>query len=262
MSFSSDSDSGAAVYIEPPPWWTADWDTAAFDGVAVPGYTHVEIDRGPKWDRKPVKGQTGETQTFGGWNNADMKIRIRTWTAAQHEAVLATVIPILEPDPGKDAPKEIGIEHTVAAARKVTSFRVQKLKGPTPNFKDGYTEWEVDAFQAIKKAPAPQGPPGKPGQTPCQKMKSEFEYWTARSYALNNEIGKVTIQIASGLKSDGVTPLASADYTALSTTLEQLTKDLREADDRQKHAAIVLQDNGCNEQTPSSQVAAGDTPAP
>lgn len=262
MAFSADSNSSAQTFIEPPPWWTSDWDTGRFDTVVVPGFTHIEVDRGPKWDRKPVKGQTGETQTFGGWNNADLKIKIRTWTAAQHEAVLATIVPILEPDPGKDAPKEIGIEHPVAAARKIESFRVQKLKGPTPNFKDGYTEWEIDAFQSIKKAPAPAGPPGKPGQTPCQKWKADFEFQTQRSATLNALIGQITIRIASGLQADGVTPLAGSDYETLTAQLKQATADLRVADDSALHAAIVLQDNGCNEQSPSSQAAAGDTLAP
>lgn len=254
MAFSSDSNSAAQVFIEPPPWWTADWDTGVFDTVVVPGYTHVEVDRGPKWDRKPVKGQTGETQTFGGWNNADMKIRIRTWTTAQHEQMLATVIPILEPDPGKDAPKEIGIEHPVAAARKVQSFRVAKLKGPTPNFKDGYTEWEIDAFQAIKKAPAPKGPPGKPGQTQCQQMAAEYAYHVQQEQTLAAYLAQLQVKLASVFGTEeGVT---------VGNEIEKTSGDMAAERDRARYISENMAAMKCSEQSPSSEAAAGDVPPP
>ncbi len=244
----------APTFIEPPPWWTADWDTGLFDDVAVPGLIHIEVDRGPKWDRKPVKGQTGETQTFGGWNNADLKIRMRTWTAAQHEQMLATIVPILEPDPGKDAPKEIKVDHPVTSARKIESFRVNKLKGPTANFKDGYTEWEVDAFQAIKKAPAPPGPPGQPGQTPCQQAKAEYDYWTNQANALSAHLADLQIQLASNFGTPAATETGNA--------IEQATRDLQAAQDRAQYMADLMRENGCNEQSPASEAAAGDTPGP
>jgi hypothetical protein len=248
MPFSSESSSSAQKFIEPPPWWTADWDTGFFDTVAVPGLISIEIDRGPKWDRKPVKGQTGETQTFGGWNNADVKIRVRTWTVSQYEAFLATIVPILEPDPGKDAPKEIGIEHPVAAARKVASFRVAKLKGPTANFKEGYSEWEIDAFQAIKKAPAPAGGgggPAAPGQTPCQAALAAYEHACGEWARANEMAGQLA---ASG--NDSLSDVAAVQ--------EEIT---RTQNNMFMHAQ-TLQDLNCSEQSPSSQAAAGDVPPP
>lgn len=254
MPFSSESSTSGAVYIELPPWHTSDWDTGIFDEETVPGLIHVEIDRGPKWDRKPVKGQTGETQTFGGWNNADMKIRVRTWTTSQYEDFLARIIPILEPDPGKDAPKEIGIEHPTASARKVQSFRVAKLKGPIANFKDGYTEWDIDAFQAIKKAPAPKGPPGKPGQTQCQQLKAEYEWHAQQEQTLAAYLAQLQIKMASVFGTpEGVT---------LGAEIEKTGADMAAARDRARYIAENMAAMNCAEQSPSSQAAAGDVPPP
>jgi hypothetical protein len=258
MSFSSNSSSAGAVYIELPPWHTSDWDTGVFDDQVVPGLIHVEIDRGPKWDRKPVKGQTGETQTFGGWNNADMKIRVRTWTTSQYEDFLARIVPILEPDPGKDAPKEIRIGHPTASARKVESFRVAKLKGPIANFKDGYTEWDIDAFQAIKKAPAPKGPPGQPGATPCQKLRKEYEFWQQKCATLNAYMGQLQVQIAT-IFGD---PMRASELANLTAALDGATAELALADNSMRLASQQMAELGCGEQSPSSQAAAGDVPPP
>lgn len=55
-------------YIELPPWYTEDWDSADIENERVPGLVHVSgIARGPKWDRKPAKGQTGEEPVFTGY---------------------------------------------------------------------------------------------------------------------------------------------------------------------------------------------------
>jgi len=228
-----------AIFIELPPWHTADWDTAFFDTVAVPGLVHVSAKRGPKWDRKPVAGQTGESQTFKGWNNAALTIKIRTWTTSQYEAFLATILPIIEPEPGKEAPKEIGIEHPVAAARKVTSFKINEVDGPEANAKDGYVEWTIDAFQALKKVPQ-QGGTGKPGMTPCQQCKAELD-------RLNAELTAIASKIGTG---------ATAEEN------EQYQRDFQAANDRCVYQAQMLGDNGCNEQSPGSQAQADGPPPP
>lgn len=230
-------ESAGAYLVEPPPWHAENWDEGSFESVTVPGLMHVEVDRGPKWDRKAVKGQTGETQTFGGWNNASLKIRVRTWTAAQHEAMLANVIPVIEPTPGKDAPKQLAFDHPVARARKVDVILIEKIKGPTVDDDGKFSEWEIDAFQSIKKVPQ-QGGTGKPGQTPCQQCKALLDQKAAEFIQAQVNLGNGT------------------------GTVEDL--QVRQA--AMDNQAQVCTENGCNEQNmgpgANAQGGGGGVPPP
>jgi len=233
----------APQFIELPPWHTADWDTAFFDTIAVPGLVHISAKRGPKWDRKPVAGQTGESQTFKGWNNADLTIKIRTWTTSQHETFLSTILPIIEPEPGKEAPKEIGVEHPVAAARKVSSFKINDVDGPEANAKDGYIEWTIDAFQALKKVPQ-QGGTGKPNASSCQELKAAYD----QSVAILN--------IAIVEYNNLLLNLAPADQ------IEQSNARMIQAQNDVTYCSSQMELQKCNEQSPGSQASANGPPPP
>jgi len=208
----------------------------------------VEIDRGPKWDRKPVKGQTGETQTFGGWNNADVKIRVRTWTKAQHDDFIANVLPIIEPTPGKDAPNALAFDHAVARARKVDVVRIEKIKGPTVDDDGTFSEWEIPAFQSIKKVPQ-QGGSGKPGQTPCQQCKALLDQKTAEYTAAQVAFANV-----------------SATEVAGTPKWQEANLRVQAANDLMNNQAQVCVENGCNEENmgpgQTAQGGGGGVPPP
>lgn len=223
--------------FELPPWYTEDWDEGTFETTVCPGLMRVEIDRGPKWDRKPVKGQTGETQTFQGWNNANVKIRVRTWTATQHTEMLESVIPVIEPTPGKDAPKQLAFDHPVARARKVDVILIGNIKGPTVDEDGKFSEWEIDAFQSIKKAPQ-QGSPGKPGQTPCQQCKAMYDQKVAEYSQKLNDF------------SSGKDP--TYDYSKVQAAYDAMINQ-----------ANICSENGCDkEESPAGGQQSGGSPPP
>lgn len=232
--------------FELPPWFTEDWDSGSFESTPVPGLMRVEIERGPKWDRKAVKGQTGETQTFQGWNNADVKIRVRTWTATQHADFIGAVLPVIEPEPGKDAPKQLAFAHSVANARHVDVILIGKVKGPTVDEDGRFSEWEIDAFQSIKKAPQ-QGNPGKPGQTPCQQCKAAYDQKVAEYNQALNDYNFILSQAAS-------------------TTPEAITaaqNRMFAAQDAMTNQANICSENGCDkEESPAAGQQSGGSPPP
>lgn len=228
-------------FVELPPWYTSDWDTAVIEGVVTPGLVHITVSRGPKWDRKVAKGQTSEKQTFTGYPSANLKIRFRLWTEQQVADFEARILPLLEPTPSKEAPKGLSIVHPVTAARKVAAFLVDDdgLEGPTLNDDATFVEYTAKCFEYQKPAPAPAGP-GKPGLSPCQQAKAEYDHWIATANAL-------TVKIAAAFGTPEV---------------EQLTRDLQAANDRAQYMAELMQQNGCNEQSPASQAAANGPPPP
>lgn len=231
-----DGGTAAREFIEPPPWHTENWDTGHFDGEEVPGLMTMTPKRGPKWDRKPVAGQTGETQTFKGWNNADFKIEIRTWTRAQYDDFISRILPIIEPEPGKEAPKEVGIDHPIARARKIESFRINDIEGPKAEFDKGYTVWTIDAFQALKKVPQ-KGGGGGPGQTPCQQCKAMTDQKLSE---YNQKLN---------------------DYNAGKDPTYNYAP-VQAAFDAWQNQANICHDNNCDNQSPDEEAHAEGPPAP
>lgn len=236
--------------VESPPWHAEDWDSGSFDQTLCSGLMHVEIDRGPKWDRKAVKGQTGETQTFNGWNNANVKIRVRTWTATQHADFLANILPLIEPTPGKEAPKQLAFDHATARARAVDIILIDKIKGPTVDDEGRFSEWEIDAFQSIKKQPQKGGPAGAPGQTPCQQAKAQYDFLVGELSTAGSQYAEIHAAYVNGRGVDDA-------------TLQSATDNLQAAKDRVQNQANLLEENGCNkEQSPSSQQQTEGSPPP
>jgi hypothetical protein len=228
-------------HLELPPWYKVNWDTVYFDKVEVPGLCDVSAKRGPKWERKPVAGQTGETQSFKGWNNASFTITLRTWTDDQYQRMLTEILPIIEPEPGKEAPKEIGIEHPVCAARKIESFKINDIEGPTADA-DG-CEWKIDAFQAIKKVPQ-QGGGGKPNCSNCQELKAAYD----QSVAI--------LQIAQVEYNNLLANLAPADQ------IEASNARLALAINDVTYCSNQMAEQKCNEQSPGSQASSEGAPPP
>jgi hypothetical protein len=226
------------TYIELPPWYTEDWDSADIEGERVPGLVHISgIARGPKWDRKPAKGQTGEKPVFTGYKGAGFQMRIRTWTKTQHELFVAKILPLLEAEPGKDSPSARSIVHPTTAVRKISAFYVDEdgLVGPEVDEEGTFSEWTVKAFE-YRKPVAQGGAPGGPGLTPCQQLKAEYDHWTAQ---------------ANLLGSKGV-----SDFDSLEA-YQKAQGDYQAARDRARYAADLMRENGCSESTPASNAQAG-----
>lgn len=242
--------------IELPPWHTENWDTAVVEGVTIPGLVMVgKIKRGPKWDRKAVKGQSFENQTFGGWNGAAFEIRVRTWTRAQHEEFVSTVLPVIEPTPGKDAPKQLSFFHPQAAARKVDIILVDDVDGPEVDEDGAFSEWVLTVFESRKPVPAPKGGGGKPappGSTPCQEARMNFDKFNADAGFLEQQIAALNVAIIAG------------DAT-LSDVAERdrLGAELQTVRESAQAMARFMEENSCSaESSPASEAAANGEPDP
>lgn len=108
------------------------WDTLFIDGEEWPGIAAVRVKRSNKIDRKPQKGAVGETQTFGGVNNADVQILIRFASSQEFVDIRDKFLPKLEPEPGKKELTSHDVAHPVTDMRKVKSIIVTDIDGPFP----------------------------------------------------------------------------------------------------------------------------------
>jgi hypothetical protein len=233
-------------HLENPPWFTEDWDTGVIQGELVPGAMHVKISGGPKWDRKVAKGTVGEKQQFTGKGAKNLTIRFRVWTESQHNEFKARILPLLDPPAAKEAPKACTLEHPVAEARQVRAFQVDEdgLEGPTLNDEATYAEYTCKAFEYVEPAPAPKGG-GKPGQTPCQQARADYEAW-CHEWAQQNEL--VATLITQGMPQADVDAANAQAINAQNKMIE---------------AAQRLESLNCSaEQSPSSEAAAGSPPPP
>lgn len=222
------------------PWTGAEhrfWSGGSMNGIDLPGLVRVRISRGNTWDRKIAKGAHGETQTFNGRKAADVDITIRVWTAEDWTRLETEILPLLEPQTGKETPKPLDLVHPVASARGVKAVLVDSVAGPDPN-DNGIYEVQIKAFEyaPVSTSNATGTAKGKPGQTPCQQALAEYNAEIAKMNALQ-------IQLAAKFG----TPEA-----------EQVTRDLQAATDRSTYLSDLMRENGCsNEQPPSSESAAG-----
>lgn len=227
--------------VDFPSWYSEDWDSSVVEGVTIPGLTKVgKIKRGPKWDRKPVKGQSFENQTFGGWNGAAFEIVVRLWTKAQQDEFRANVLPVVEPTPGKEAPKQLAFFHPQAAARKVDVILVDDVEGPEVDDDAQFEEWTLTVFESRKPAPAPKGP-GKPGLTPCQQARADYDYWMGVATTISDNLASLILDIDAFAK-------ASHEYQV--------------AMDKAVAAQTLMDGLGCANQSPGSQAVGGGEPDP
>lgn len=221
--------------------WTGDehrfWSGGTISGVDLPGLVQVKVSRANTWDRKIAKGAHGETQTFNGRKAADIDITIRVWTQEQWDSLQSEIIPMLEPQTGKETPKPLDLVHPGAAARNVKAILIDSVAGPDPK-DSGIYEMAIRAFEyaPVNKSNASGTAKGNPAQTPCQQARAEY----------NNEIA---IMNALQIK------IAGAFGTP---EVEQLTRDLQAATDRATYLSDLMRENGCdNEKPPSADSAAG-----
>lgn len=230
----------SAYDFELPSWADGSWDVLSLNDKDVPGLCKVSnIKRGPKYDKKEAKGQTRSKVTFQGWKSADAKLVIRLWRTSQEVAFDADVLPLLEPEPGKDQPKTLRVSHPALAKRKVGSILVEELEGPNVDDGGQWCEWIVDFFEQDEPKKQ-QGNPGPPGQTPCQQAKAQFDQYNAELQAAASKIGT------------GATPEEN----------QRLMDAMIAAQDRAANQANIMAENGCNEASPGSNAAAGGTPDP
>lgn len=219
------------------------WSGGSVNGVDLPGLVRVRISRGNTWDRKIAKGAHGETQTFNGRKAADVDITIRVWTAEDWTRLETEILPLLEPQVGKETPKPLDLVHPVASSRGVKAILVDSVAGPDPN-DNGIYEVQIKAFEyaPVNKSNGTGTAKGKPGQTPCQQALAEYNAEVSKATALANQFAAKAADVAW---------LASPEA-------EQAARDLQVANDRATYLSDLMRENGCtNEQPPSSEAAAG-----
>lgn len=180
------------------------WDTLFVDGEEWPGIAAVRVKRGNKVERKPEKGAVGETQTFGGVNNADVQILIRFASSDEFVRLRDDFMPKLEPEPGKKDLAPHDISHPVADFRKVKSFIVLDVDGPFPA-DEGQWQITIDAAEFRKPAPKPPGNANGSGDPLCKVLKQQQAYWTSqlavvppeKLLEVNNQIITLNAQMAN-----------------------------------------------------------------
>jgi hypothetical protein len=160
------------------PWTGAEhrfWSGGSVNGIDLPGLVRVRISRANNWDRKIAKGAHGETQTFNGRKAADVDITIRVWTAEDWTRLESEILPLLEPQTGKETPKPLDLVHPVASSRDVKAILVDSVAGPDPN-DNGIYEVQIKAFEyaPVNKSNATGTAKGAPAGSPCAKLASLY----------------------------------------------------------------------------------------
>jgi hypothetical protein len=166
--------------------WNAEperWHTVSFGDVECPGLATVEVDRENKWDEKKAKGSHGATREYSGAAPAKVRIKIVIWTKDQFDELVAMVMPIIDPVPGKKKLDAIPIGHAIAAARNVSSITVDSVAGPawspggaTATVDVAATEYrEPETKNATGKAGGGAGRGRSPKDASCQQLANAYD---------------------------------------------------------------------------------------
>src|SRR5688572_28043397 len=102
--------------LDPPQAVAEVWDRVTFNDVECPGLARVTVARGNKWDTKKAQGSHGAERNFKGADLASVKIQIKLWEQQDYVDFNTTILPLLEPDPGKKKPDAVAVGHAVAWA--------------------------------------------------------------------------------------------------------------------------------------------------
>lgn len=219
--------------IELPSWADGSWDVATLDGLEIPGLVRVEVKRGAKYDEKAAPGQSGAKVTFKGFETAKVTLTVRLWTKSQEDSFNTSVLPLIDPLPGKEAPKGMSFVHTAASLRRIDGILVEDVDGPKIS-DDGFQDWTISAMEYRKPAPQ-QGTPGK-GGSECAQLKAEYDYYMSE---------------ANRLGSKGI-----SDFDSLEA-YEYGRQDYQAALDKAQHRANLMRERGCKEMSPSAGAAGG-----
>jgi hypothetical protein len=151
------------------------WSGGTLNGVELPGIVRVRVSRANNWDRKTAKGSHGETQTFNGKKAADIDITIRVWTEDQWNVLATEILPLLEPQAGKETPKPLDIIHPTAVTRNVKALLVDSVAGP--DIQDGYGEVQIKAFEYLAPSTnnATGTAQGSPPADPCAAAIADYK---------------------------------------------------------------------------------------
>lgn len=250
------------------------WDTLVLEGIEIAGLATVEIHREMKKDKKASKASSGAEIVFSGVEQAKVGIKIRFWTRDQYDAIVANLLPMVEPDPTKKAPSVLSINHPVSTARKVAAIIVEKVSGPS---KLGDGTWEVN-LEALEQRPPKPSPAGtftgsgnaKSHPSECAEIQlkaGDAALRLGQTYVKENQLlstipaGVGSSQQTAGVGNAGVTSagVGSGQQTAgVGNNTSQL------ADVRAERATILNELSylrtqqellGCAEKTPSSDPA-------
>jgi hypothetical protein len=222
------------------PWAGAEsrfWSGGSLNGVDLPGVVRVRISRANNWDRKTAKGSHGETQTFNGKKAADVDITIRVWTEEDWLRLSTEILPLIEPQAGKETPKPLDLIHPVAVSRNVKAILVDSVAGPDAN-DSGIYEVQIKAFEYL--APSQKNAngtaKGSPPADPCAAAIEAYKYACAE-FATASEI--VNQAVTSG------------DATAQ----QQATENLIQKQNNMFTTAEQVKALNCGDRPPSSDTA-------
>ncbi len=213
-----------APFLPEAPWTTTRqfWDHIELNGKEVPGIATVEIERANKVDKKKAKGQHGGDKVYSGSEWAKVKIGIRILTKEAFDVFRQTILPMLEPVPGKKTPDVISIRHAVAEVRNVSAITIDKVEGP--DIRDGAMEWQIDATEH-SKASTEKAKGGYGQKVRYDGLQYDDQKCAILLARYNSELALAASQrgLAAGLSTQ--MRQATSNFASASlTTTEQLTK--------------------------------------
>lgn len=165
---------------DPPQAVAEVWDRATFNEVESPGLASVSVSRANKWDTKKAQGSHGAERNFKGADLASVKIKIRLWTADDYVAFNEDILPLLEPDPGKEKPSGVAIGHAVAWARNLRAITVDSVTGPESD-PAGFVEYDIDAteYREPEKKNATGKATGAGKSSYCDQIRAQLDLYYA-----------------------------------------------------------------------------------
>jgi hypothetical protein len=163
-----------ATLPDPPQAVAEVWDKATFNDLECPGLASVSISRANKWDTKKAQGSHGGERQFKGADLATVKIKVRLWTADDYVDFNENILPLLEPDPGKQKPSGVSLGHAVAWARNLRAITVDSVSGPESD-NAGFVEYDIDATEY--REPDKTNATGKAsgGSSLCETIRAQLE---------------------------------------------------------------------------------------
>lgn len=167
--------------------WDGEGDTIEIDNVEWPGFATVDgLRRANKWDDKKSKGEHIGERDFTGADAAKGNIKIKVWTRTQRAHIDETLLPTIEPEPGKKKVGPVSVKHSVFTSRKVSAITIDDIVGwDRTSFDEAvltinYQEYRAPiATNATGKASGTAAPDGQ-HNTSCMTLGAEYQVYLAK----------------------------------------------------------------------------------